>query len=192
MRWMTTAATRPAVQVAARTRRNCDGHSSRRHSRSWGTSPRATGASPSRKSARRVRRCSDFRSARPSGSAPSNFSRPANAPDFPLEETLERLYRLAGGQQDLRRLFVQIQLEAALLGNGLSAGPRAVFMRICRALRISPLEFAALEAMLRMRANGAYGPRGSAGGAAPVHARARDWRTPTKCWACRQARRTPR
>ena len=87
--------------------------------------------------------------------------------DFPLEETLERLYRLAGGQQDLRRLFVQIQLEAALLGNGLSAGPRAVFMRIGRALRISPLEFASLEAMLRMRANGAYGPRGSAGGAAP-------------------------
>ncbi len=62
---------------------------------------------------------------------------------------------------------MQIQLEAALLGNGLSAGPRAVFMRIGRALRISPLEFAALEAMLRMRANGAYGPRGSAGGAAP-------------------------
>lgn len=90
-------------------------------------------------------------------------------PDYPLEATLERLYRLAGGQADLRRLFVQIQLEAALHGNGLSARPRVVFARICRTLRISPLEFAALEAMLRMHAsaaNGGAGARQSAGGAA--------------------------
>ena len=86
-------------------------------------------------------------------------------PDFPLEATLERLYRLAGGQPDLRRLFVQIQLEAALQGNGLSARPRVVFARICRTLRISPLEFASLEAMLRMHAS-ATGSRQSAGGAA--------------------------
>jgi DnaJ like chaperone protein len=84
--------------------------------------------------------------------------------DFPLEATLERLYRMAGGQQDLRRLFIQIQLETTLLGNGLSARSRAIFSRMCGALRISPLEFAALEAMLRMHANGtAHGPRGSAG-----------------------------
>jgi DnaJ like chaperone protein len=87
--------------------------------------------------------------------------------DFPLEATLARLYQLAGGQQDLRRLFVQIQLEAALLGNGLGAGPRAVFGRMCRTLHISPLEFASLEAMLRMRGGGAYGPRGPGAGAAP-------------------------
>ena len=92
--------------------------------------------------------------------------------DFPLEATLERLYQLAGGQADLRLVFVQIQLEAALFGNGLSARPRAVFGRICQSLRISPLEFASLEAMLRMRANGgAYGSRGSTGGAGPGAAR---------------------
>ena len=44
-------------------------------------------------------------------------------PDFPLEGTLERLRWLAGDQSDLCRLFVQIQLEAALHGNGL--GDRA-------------------------------------------------------------------
>jgi DnaJ like chaperone protein len=78
-------------------------------------------------------------------------------PDFPLEATLERLRALAGNSPDLRRLFVQIQLEAAIQGNGLSDRPRAIFQRICHALGISPLEFASLEAMLRMHA-GNYGP----------------------------------
>jgi DnaJ like chaperone protein len=82
-------------------------------------------------------------------------------PDFPLESTLERLRQLAGNSPDLCRLFVQIQLEAAIQGNGLSDRPRAVFQRICRSLGISPLEFASLEAMLRMHAgNYGYGPGG--------------------------------
>jgi DnaJ like chaperone protein len=81
--------------------------------------------------------------------------------DFPLEATLERLRRLAGNQPDLCRLFVQIQLEASIQGNGLGDRPRAVFQRICRSLGVSQLEFAALEAMLRMHAgNYGYGPGG--------------------------------
>jgi DnaJ like chaperone protein len=79
------------------------------------------------------------------------------AADFPVEATLERLRWLSGDQSDLCRLFVQIQLEAALQGNGLAPRPRAVFQRMCRTLGISGLEFASLEAMLRMRAN-ASGP----------------------------------
>ncbi|MGI9246963.1 MAG: co-chaperone DjlA [Steroidobacteraceae bacterium] len=84
-------------------------------------------------------------------------------PAFPLEATLDRLRRLAGGESGLARLFVQIQLEAALHGNGLADRPRAVFARICRSLGVSPLELASLEAMLRMH-RGAYG---GAGGARP-------------------------
>ena len=81
--------------------------------------------------------------------------------DFPLESTLERLRQLAGNQPDLSRLFVQIQLEASIQGNGLGDRPRAVFQRICRSLGVSALEFASLEAMLRMRAgNYGYGPNG--------------------------------
>jgi len=79
--------------------------------------------------------------------------------DFPLESTLERLRALTGNQSDLRRLFVQIQLEASIRGNGLGDRPRAVFLRICRSLGISQLEFASLEAMLRMH-EGDYGPGG--------------------------------
>jgi DnaJ like chaperone protein len=82
-------------------------------------------------------------------------------PDFPLDDTLARLRQLAGHQPDLCRLFVQIQLEAAIRGNSLGDRPRAVFLRVCRALGISSLEFASLEAMMRMHAgNYGYGPGG--------------------------------
>jgi DnaJ like chaperone protein len=74
------------------------------------------------------------------------------ASDFPLEDVLDELRAASVGREDLRRLFVQIQLEAALYGGGLSAPARAVFARICSALGISAMEFAALEAMLRMHA----------------------------------------
>jgi len=64
---------------------------------------------------------------------------------------LGRLRQASAGREDLRRLFVQIQLEAALRGGGLGAPARAVFARMCSALGITAIEFAALEAMLRMR-----------------------------------------
>ena len=76
-------------------------------------------------------------------------------PDFPLEGTLERLRWLAGDQPDLCRLFVQIQLETAIHGDGLADGPRRVFQRMCRSLGISQFEFASLEALLRMHAGAA-------------------------------------
>ncbi|HEX9208376.1 MAG TPA: co-chaperone DjlA [Steroidobacteraceae bacterium] len=99
------------------------------------------------------------------------------AADFPVEATLERLRWLSGDQSDLCRLFVQIQLEAALQGNGLAPRPRAVFQRMCRTLGISGLEFASLEAMLRMRANAnGYGPGarpGAGGGSAQARSTSR-------------------
>lgn len=84
-------------------------------------------------------------------------------PDFALEGALSRLRVLAGGQPDLCRMFVQIQLEAALQGNGLNPASRAALARICSVLGVSALEFASLEAMLRMH-GGAQRP--AAGGAA--------------------------
>jgi DnaJ like chaperone protein len=74
------------------------------------------------------------------------------AADFPLEDALASLRTGTAGREDLRRLFVQIQLEAALRGGGLSPPVRGVFARMCSALCVSAIEFAALEAMLRMRA----------------------------------------
>jgi DnaJ like chaperone protein len=73
-------------------------------------------------------------------------------PDFALRATLDELRGLIGRRTDLRRMFLQIQLEAALQGNGLTPAARPVFHEICQALGVSALEFASLEAMLRMRA----------------------------------------
>ncbi len=73
--------------------------------------------------------------------------------DFPLESVLADLRAFVAGRSDLRRLFVQIQLEASMLGGGLNPPTRAVFARMCGALGISAAEFAALEAMLRMHAH---------------------------------------
>jgi len=97
------------------------------------------------------------------------FFNQGKAQDFPLEDVLGELRAGTGGRADLRRLFVQIQLEAALLGGGLSAPSRAVFARMCAALGVSAIEFAALEAMLRMR-----GPAGAAGSAGPTAERVSD------------------
>jgi DnaJ like chaperone protein len=83
------------------------------------------------------------------------------SPDFPLEDVLGGFRTASGGREDLRRLFVQIQLEAALQGGGLNPPARSVFARMCGALGISAVEFAALEAMLRMH-GAAAGTGGSA------------------------------
>ena len=84
--------------------------------------------------------------------------------DFPLESVLSGLRASLGGRGDLRRLFVQVQLEASMLGGGLNPPARAVFARMCTALGISAAEFSALEAMLRMHAHGrGSGPQQSRG-----------------------------
>jgi DnaJ like chaperone protein len=85
-------------------------------------------------------------------------------PDFPLDDTIRHMSELARGRPDLCRMFVQIQLEAALKGGGIGPAPRAVLERISTLLGLSVLEFASLEAMLRMRGFGA----GAAGGAHPA------------------------
>ena len=87
-------------------------------------------------------------------------------PDFALRETLEELRRLIGRRGDLRRMFLQIQLEAALKGNGLTAAARPVFHEMCQALGVSALEFTSLEAMLRMRAQAGAGAEAQSPGAA--------------------------
>jgi len=85
------------------------------------------------------------------------------SPGFPLEDALGALRAASVGREDLRRLFVQIQLEAALQGGGLSPPARTAFARMCSALGISAVEFAALEAMLRMRGRAAAGSTAGTG-----------------------------
>ncbi|MFO1408235.1 MAG: co-chaperone DjlA [Steroidobacteraceae bacterium] len=87
--------------------------------------------------------------------------------DFPLDQALAGLRAATGGRDDLARLFVQIQLEASMLGAGLNPASRGVFQRVCSTLGVTPREFAAIEAMLRMhhaRRDGGGEARGAAGG----------------------------
>ncbi len=79
------------------------------------------------------------------------------ARDFPLDATVTRLSEVLGNRSDLRRMFMQIQLQSALWGGSTSAATRAVLLRACSLLGISEFEFAQMEALLRMQRASGYG-----------------------------------
>jgi DnaJ like chaperone protein len=84
---------------------------------------------------------------------------------YDAELGVERLRDACGQRYDLLRAFMELQLRAALAGNGISPPARAILMRVAERLGMSGLEFAYMEAALRARAahaqHQAYG--GSAG-----------------------------
>lgn len=83
---------------------------------------------------------------------------------FPFDATLGALTRVLGNRVDLRLMFVQIQLQTALLGGGLNPANRALLMRVCRAMGVSDYQFAQMESMLHMQSRGYDSFRGRAGG----------------------------
>src|SRR4051812_11550587 len=70
---------------------------------------------------------------------------------FPLEATLQQLYRATHNRPDLHRMFVQIQLQAALWAGNVEPVARKVLARVCAALDISAYELVQMEAILRMQ-----------------------------------------
>jgi DnaJ like chaperone protein len=71
-------------------------------------------------------------------------------------------------------MFLEIQMRAALMGDGLEGASRGTLARIAAALGIGALEFAHLEAILRFEARaGGYGPAGGAGPRAEAPGRSR-------------------
>jgi DnaJ like chaperone protein len=73
------------------------------------------------------------------------------ARDFPLEATLEKLHELCRERPDLCRMFIQIQLQAALWSGNLHPEARRVLSRACAALDVSAYELVQMEALLRMQ-----------------------------------------
>jgi DnaJ like chaperone protein len=73
------------------------------------------------------------------------------ARDFPLERTLRDLYRMCAHRPDLCRMFIQIQLQAALWSGSLHPAARQVLSRACAALNVSAYELVQMEALLRMQ-----------------------------------------
>jgi len=85
------------------------------------------------------------------------------APSFNFEPTVERLRDACGQRHDLLRAFIELQVRAALAGNGMSPPARSILTRMAERLGMSGLEFARLEAALRARQQ--YRPGYSSAGA---------------------------
>jgi DnaJ like chaperone protein len=71
--------------------------------------------------------------------------------DLPLESQLRELRQMCRQRPDLCRMFVQIQLQTALWGGGLSNAAREIMARICAVLGVSAYEVVQMEALLRMQ-----------------------------------------
>lgn len=75
-------------------------------------------------------------------------------PAYPLDQRLAELRHLCGKRTDVCRMFVHIQLQAALWGGSLDTTGRKMLARICAALDISGYEVVQMEALLRMQGVG--------------------------------------
>jgi DnaJ like chaperone protein len=84
---------------------------------------------------------------------------------YDAELGVERLREACGQRYDLLRAFMELQLRAALAGNGLSPPARAILTRVAERLGMSGLEFAYMEAAVRARAAHAHRAHGASAGA---------------------------
>jgi DnaJ like chaperone protein len=88
-------------------------------------------------------------------------------PEFDLEAELTGLRQACRGRPDILRIFLEIQVRAALAGNNLEGPVRALLGRVAAGTRVSVLELAQIEAVLRFQRGGfRRGAPGSMGGAA--------------------------
>jgi DnaJ like chaperone protein len=70
---------------------------------------------------------------------------------YDVELGIERLREACGMRHDLLRAFLELQLRAALAGNGMSPPARSILVRVAERIGMSELEFARMEAALRSR-----------------------------------------
>lgn len=77
--------------------------------------------------------------------------RAGKAAGYDADSSIERFREACGQRYDLLRAFVELQLRAALAGNGMSPPARAILTRVAERLGMSGLEFAYMEAALRAR-----------------------------------------
>ena len=73
-------------------------------------------------------------------------------PAFNLAAELATLARACEGRPGLPRIFLEIQVRAALTGNNMEGPVRELLRRVADRLEVSMLEFAHIEAVARIRA----------------------------------------
>jgi DnaJ like chaperone protein len=79
-----------------------------------------------------------------------HFTRGKN-PDFDLEGTMQGFSAAAANRPDLMRIFLEIQVRAALEGVDMQGPARMAIQRVAELLEVSRLELAHMEAVLRIR-----------------------------------------
>lgn len=82
------------------------------------------------------------------------------AAGYDVESAVKRLGEVCAERHELLRTFVDLQLRAALDGNGISPPARAILTRLADRLGISGMEFAQMEALQRLRRQFASGGLG--------------------------------
>jgi DnaJ like chaperone protein len=93
--------------------------------------------------------------------------RAGKAPGYDANLSIARLRESCGLRYDLLRAFVDLQLRAALAGNGISPPARRILKEIAARLGLSDAEFVHMEASLRARRSG---PRARANNLAECYA----------------------
>jgi DnaJ like chaperone protein len=86
--------------------------------------------------------------------------------EFDLDAALAELAAACRGREEVLRTFLEIQMRAAILGDGLQGASRATLSRVASAIGIGALEFAHIETVVRLQAFAA-GFGGAPGGARP-------------------------
>jgi DnaJ like chaperone protein len=89
--------------------------------------------------------------------------RAGKSPDFDALGCLDRLRAVCGARFDILRAFMEVQLRAALAGNGISPPARGILIRLAERLGFSGLEFAYMEAAVRARQARSESSHGAAG-----------------------------
>jgi DnaJ like chaperone protein len=98
---------------------------------------------------------SDLRLTPPQVNAAVDHFTTGKQPTFNLAAELAALARVFEGRPELPRIFLEIQVRAALGGNNMEGPVRELLRRVAARLEVSLLEFAHIEAVARIRA-GAY------------------------------------
>ena len=93
-------------------------------------------------------------------------------PDYDYGAELAQLGRICRGRPDLARVFLEIQMRAALEGNDFGAAVRPLMGQLATALGVSVLELVHIETVLRIQRGGGF-RAGHAPGAAVGAARDR-------------------
>jgi DnaJ like chaperone protein len=93
--------------------------------------------------------------------------------DYDYDGALAQLAHICRGRPDLARVFLEIQVRAALAGNDLAGPVRPLMSRLAAALGVSALELVHIETVLRIQRGGGFGA-GRGPGAAAAAARDRE------------------